>query len=300
MDGMGDASHLDPATQALLQLDDGGRIACIDQDLWIGYGLAQEAHQRLERLLRSQRRSRPDNLLIIGASNNGKTAIAKRFLARHCLSENPLAEIATIPVALILAPNGPQISPLLRAILHAIGRDPLPRTRISDLREAAYQGVQDVAMRLLLIDDLHNVRGAGVDNMLVELRNLGSATGVSLGCFATKEIAYVLRRDEQMANRFELMTLPRWRFENVEYARLLATFEQCLPLRQKSNLTEPALAERIMVQAEGLIGAIAGVLRQAAVEAIRTGHERIDAAMLARVHTPSPSRIEALANRGDL
>ncbi|GLR65434.1 hypothetical protein GCM10010909_01120 [Acidocella aquatica] len=54
----------------------------------------------------------------------------------------------------------------------------------------------------------------------------------------------------------------------MEYARLLATFEQCLPLRQKSNLTEPALAERIMVQAEGLIGATAGVLRQAAVEAL--------------------------------
>jgi Bacterial TniB protein len=300
MDGMGDATHLDRTTRPLLQLDDAGRIASIDQDLWIGYGLAQEAHQRLEQLLRSQRRSRPDNLLLIGASNNGKTAIAKRFLARHHVTENPLAEIATIPVALILAPNGPKIPALLRAILHAIGRDPLPRTQVADLREAAYQGVRDVAMRLLLIDDLHNIRGSGVDNILVELRNLGSATGVSLGCFATKEIAYILRRDEQMANRFGLMTLPRWRFEDVEYAKLLATFEQCLPLRRRSNLTEPALAERILVQAEGLIGAIAGLLRQAAVEAIRTGHERIDAAMLARVHTPSPSRIEALANREDL
>jgi hypothetical protein len=300
MDGMGDASHLDQATQPLLQLDDAGRIACIDQDLWIGYGLAREAHQRLERLLRSQRRSRPDNLLLIGASNNGKTAIAKRFLSRHSVSENPASEIAHIPVALILAPNGPRIPPFLRTILHAIGRDPLPRTPVADLREAVYEGVQDVGMRLLLIDDLHNLRGHGVDNILVELRNLGSATGVSLGCFATKEIAYVLRRDEQMANRFELMTLPRWRREDVEYGKLLATFEQYLPLRKRSNLTESDLAERIMVQAEGLIGAIAGVLRQAAVEAIRTGYERIDATMLARVHTPSPSRIESLANREDL
>ena len=35
---------------------------------------------------------RPDNLLIVGASNNGKTAIARRFLARHTAAENPDAE----------------------------------------------------------------------------------------------------------------------------------------------------------------------------------------------------------------
>jgi hypothetical protein len=74
----------------LLELTDQQRIACIDQDLWIGYGLAQEVHRRLKRIFDSERRMRPDNLLIVGASNNGKTAIARRFLARHQLSENPL------------------------------------------------------------------------------------------------------------------------------------------------------------------------------------------------------------------
>jgi len=300
MDTAAEATHLDPVTSALLQLNDQQRIACIDQDLWIGYGRAQEAHQRLERLLHSKRRMRPDNVLIVGASNNGKTAIARRFLARHDLPEDPDAERATIPVALILAPNGPKTLLLFRAILAALGREPSPRGRVAQLREQTYQALQDVGLRLLMIDDFHNIRGAGVDSMLVELRNLGSATGVSLGCFATKEIAYVLRRDEQMANRFDLMTLPRWQFEDAEFARLLATFEQRLPLRQKSNLTDPVLAERILVLAEGLIGAVAGLLRQAAVEGIRTGHERIDRTMLNRVSTPSPARIEALAQNQQL
>ena len=64
-----------------------------------------------------------------------------------------------------------------------------------------------VGLRLLLIDDLHNIRGSGVGPVLVELREIGSVAGVSLGCFATREIAYALRQDEQLANRFELMTL---------------------------------------------------------------------------------------------
>ena len=44
-------------------------------------------------------------------------------------------------------------------------------------------------LRLLLIDDLRNIRGSGVGPLLVELREIGSVAGVSLGCFATREIA---------------------------------------------------------------------------------------------------------------
>lgn len=74
-----------------------------------------------------------------------------------------------------------------------------------------------MGLRLLLIDDLHNIHGIGVAPMLVELRELGSAAGVSLGCFATREIAYALRQNDQLANRFDLMTLPRWQIEDPDY-----------------------------------------------------------------------------------
>jgi hypothetical protein len=48
------------------------------------------------------------------------------------------------------------------------------------------------------------------------------------------------------------------------------------------------------------MGGIASLLRQAAVEAIRTGHECIDRSMLDRVHGSLPERIEAVANAADL
>ena len=294
------ATHLDEATRDLLNLSDEQRIACIDRDLWIGNGRAKEAHSRLDRVLCSQRRMRPDNLLIVGASNNGKTAIARRFQSRHTRPEDPDADHATIPVTLIQAPNGPRIPPLLSAVLQALGREPGRRASTAQLRSETYRAMADVGLRLLLIDDLHNVRGAGIGSLLVELRNLGSVTGVSLGCFATKEIAYVLRQDEQLANRFEPLTLPRWQFEDIEYAKLLATFERQLPLWRPSQLTEPDLAQHILLAANGLVGGIAGLLRQAAVEAIRTGLERIDRSTLSRAGAPSPERIGAVAHAADL
>ena len=68
-----------------------------------------------------------------------------------------------------------------------------------------------------------------------------------------------------------------------------------MPLRAPSILTDPNLASHIITRSDGLIGAMTRLLRQAAVQAVRTGHERIDRTMLDRVTTTTPATIEALA-----
>ena len=292
----GDTAHLDDDVRADLLLPDARRIARIDRDRWIGYGRAREIMAELERILHSERRQRPDNLLVIGASNNGKTAIARRFIARTLPPEDPEAERSTMPAVMVQAPNGPRISHLLTAIRESLGQPPGRRETIAQQRTETYRIMRAVGLRLLLIDDLHDIRGgSGLASMLVQLREIGSLVGVSLGCFATREIAYALRQDDQLANRFEVMTLPRWQIEDPDYWRLLHTFGRRLPLRRASNLTDPDTATDILARAHGLIGSITRLMRQAAVEAVRTGHERIDRAMLDRVRTASPAVIENLA-----
>jgi hypothetical protein len=63
-----DTGHLDETVRPSLRLPDERRIAMIDRDRWIGYGRAQDAISELERILRSERRQRPDNLLIEGGA----------------------------------------------------------------------------------------------------------------------------------------------------------------------------------------------------------------------------------------
>ena len=139
---VGSADHLDDDVRPDLDMSDAHRVARIDRDRWIGYGRAQETVEGLERLLRSERRQRPDNLLIIGASNNGKTAIARRFVARTLPPENLSARLSSIPVTMIQAPNGPRIPQMLTAIRAALGQ---PAGRRGDNRAAPHRGLSDHA-----------------------------------------------------------------------------------------------------------------------------------------------------------
>lgn len=221
-------------------------------------------------------------------------------MARHTPPEDPEAERAHIPVALVQAPNGPRIPQLLSSILAALGRPPVAWRSTAQLRVEAYRAMADVGLRLLLIDDLHNVRGPRCAPMLVELREIGSCTGVSLAGFATREVADALRQDEQLANRMAPALLPRWRVDEPDYARLLATFARHLPLRRPSPLTDPGLAARVLATADGLIGGVAATLRRAAAEAVRSGHERIDAEILARPGVLEPPPWDDVAAAGTL
>jgi hypothetical protein len=81
MSASGDAEHLDAAVRPDLLLPDEQRIARIDRDRWIGYGRAREAIDELARILRSERRQRPDNLLIVGASDQATWCLPRYVIA---------------------------------------------------------------------------------------------------------------------------------------------------------------------------------------------------------------------------
>ena len=71
------------------------------------------------------------------------------------------------------------------------------------------------------------------------------------------------------------MTLPAWEL-NVDFQRLLAGFEKILPLKLRSNLHAPELAQRLYTISEGNTGNLHRLLIECAVEAIKSGKEQID------------------------
>ena len=72
--------------------------------------------------------------------------------------------------------------------------------------------------------------------------------------------------DRQLADRFEAIELPPWRNDDA-YGRLLASFLAVLPLRRRSELVVPT---------QGITVRIVRAIESLAIEAIRSGRERID------------------------
>jgi hypothetical protein len=296
---MSSGNHVTETTRAYLGLPDPQRIAGINRDVWIGYDRAGKA---LRRCLEIHEGSRcRDSLLVVGPSNNGKTMIFRRFLSRTWQRQQPQAEASTLRVLGIAAPNGADEKGLLLNILEAAGAPVDRKAATRDLKVITYDLIRRTSLRILLVDDLHMaLRGSrrAVGQVLGRLKLIGEELGVSTIAFGTREALYAVRTEEQFMNRFPPFPLPRWELEDPEYWRLLNSFGRFLPLREPSELDDPVLGTRILARAEGLIGGVAEIIRLCAVEAIRSGAERITPEVLEAIHYIPPSHRDSAAALG--
>jgi len=275
-----DMAHLRPEARDLALLPANERLARLPANRWIGYTRASEAITLLGRLLDFEPgRVRPRNLLIVGPTNNGKTAIAERFLRDHPQRPSADGEHEIFPALLVQMPPAPTVARLYAAILAGLGVPGALRPRLPDHEGAALHLLRRVECRMLVIDELHNLLAASIPRqheLLNLLRYLGNELRIPLACLGTREAYLAIRSDDQLENRFEPFLLPPWE-DGAEFGRLLASFEAVLPLREPSGLGLPAMRASILRRSEGTIGEVAALLAAAAEAALLGGLERIDA-----------------------
>jgi hypothetical protein len=274
-----DMAHLRPEARELALRSAAERLVGMRANRWIGYTRAGQAIALLGRLLeREPGRLRPRNLLIVGPTNNGKTAIAGRFLRDHPQRPSEDGEHEIFPVLLVQMPPVPTVARLYEAILAGLGVPGALHPRSPSREGAALFLLRRVECRMLVIDELHNLLAAPVSRqreLLNLLRYLGNELRVPLACLATREAYLAIRTDDQLENRFEPFLLPPWE-DGPEFGRLLASFEAVLPLREPSGLGLPAMRAAILRRSEGTIGKVAALLDAATEAALLSGQESID------------------------
>lgn len=286
------AAHLTDTAASKLVLSDSERIRHIKRPRWIGYGRAKEVLDKLEDLLDYPRQARMPNMLLIGETNNGKTMLISRFRELHPAVENPTGEAMKIPVLYIQTPPGPDERGLYNAILNRLF-ERSPRTQSTDAkRDQVVAVLRRVELGMVIIDEMHHLlAGSYVKqrNCLNVLKYLGNELCVPIVGMGTAEAMRAVQTDPQLANRFIPEVLPKWT-KSVEFARLLASFERVIPLRQPSGLPSPNLASVILELSGGTIGEISTLLNAAAINAINSGEERITSDTLVACGYVSPSR----------
>lgn len=283
--------HLLQKAAVYLERPDAERITYIRSPLWIGYPRAQQILDQLESLLTHPKSHRMPNLLIIGDTNNGKTMLVKRFCKRHKSEDHPNGEAAVVPVLFVQAPPVPDESRFYNAILELLFAPYKPGDRADRKQFQTIKLLKAVGLKMLVIDEIHHILAGTMSKQKVFLnviKYLGNELEVPIVGVGTRDAFRAIQTDPQLSNRFDRKLLPRWT-NHDEYLRLLATFERAIPLRQPSNLTEGALADKIYSMSEGCIGEIASLLVDAAVKAVETKQEHIDKKILDRIGWVAPS-----------
>jgi type II secretory pathway predicted ATPase ExeA len=275
------------------------RIRRIRTDRWIAYARAEAALSAIEDLLSFPKRLRMPNLLLVGPTNNGKTMIVDKFRRDHPPTEARANRdgVANVPVLKVQMPSAPDERRFFGTILDALGMPNRPNDRIAAKQDTAVRLMRATKVRLLVIDEVHNVLSGSHNQQrrfLNLLRWLGNELQIPLVAVGTAEALRAVQSDDQLANRFEPFALSPWR-DGEEYRRLLSTLEAILPLRRPSRLVEPAMAGKILSAAEGILGEIVALVTRAAVRAVTTGAEAVSAEMIDGTGFIPPSKRRRVA-----
>lgn len=285
--------HLSKAAIDLIDLPDDQRTLVIKEGTWIPYTRAKQILAQMEELFNHPRIVRMPNMLIVGASNNGKTQILRYFEKKHKPDPNPQGDYSIVPVLFVEAPGKPDIGGFYDKVLEAVWQPYSIRAKDSDKEREVKKILRSIHLKVLMIDEIQHIIAGGQAKQREfrnSLKSLGNELQISIICAGVEEAFNAFNTDSQLSNRFEPEFLPKWNM-NDEYGDLLESFERRLPLKKPSNLRgDPTIAQKVLWMSEGILGEIHEVLKRAAILAIKEKTEQITLKLIEKIRWTMPSK----------
>ncbi len=279
------------------------KIFYLRKQKWIPYPQAEKIINKLDDLKGYPTVDRMPNLLIVGETNNGKTALINRFYKKN----NPYVRegdynVVVAPVILVQAPAEPDKKSFYNKILEMLNA-PVIKSENPDIKEARIISLfKKLEIKLLIIDEIHHVLAGSPAKQTVflnALKYLSNELKISIICVGIRDAFNVIQSSPQMANRFETMILERWK-NNDAFLQFLVNYEALLPLENPSYLMENSMASKILGMSEGLIGEINTILTKAGELAIKSGLNKIDHKILDNIDYVSPEDRKRILRRTNL
>ena len=269
------AEHLLPEVAEVLDEPNEDRIEFCRQDRWVGYTAAIKALDELDDLRNFPKNLRPNNILLVARSGNGKSSIIDYFVKRHPMGATEEGKLV-VPVLKVEMPSKPDESEFWSLILWILGISHREGDRAAHKKRQAKSAMVYANVQMLALDEFNNVAEAGraTADLLAAIRNLSNELRIPIVAAGTEKAINALNLDPQLKSRFEPIALPKWSLDK-EYLSFLASYEQLLPLAKPSKLIERELATTVFSMAGNTIGQTVKLLRRASVAAIESGTEQI-------------------------
>jgi DNA transposition AAA+ family ATPase len=211
---------------------------------------------------------------VIGDSRTGKTlacdAYHLKFAAQTGSGDAPI-----VPVIYWHATTETGQRELFLGLLEHLKYRVISGT-ISDLRERVYRLLKTCQVEMLILDEAHRFR----PKTFSEIRDIFDLLNISVVLVGTDRLDAVVRRDEQVHNRF----MACHRFHRLDSQALEATTaiweEYVLKLPHPSNLTSAPMQKILGTATRGYLGLLDEILRNAARRALLLKRSHIDINLL--------------------
>lgn len=263
-------------TTPLADQSDIERIRWMLSDRWIGFPRADAGLARMRVLLDHPRRTRMPGLLIYGDSGMGKTMLAEKLKRESPPRFDAKTGIERHSVIVIQTPPSPDEKRLYLHLLGAIGAPIRPYSTLGELEVRVVWLLRELGVRMLVLDEVHNMLAGSYREQrrfLNVLRFLSNELKLPLVCLGVAEARDAIRGDIQLARRFDEYHLATWSAD-PEFAALVTTIMQALPLRCPSALTAKALRHALSATG-GVTSLIFRMFSELTIAAIHSGEEAL-------------------------
>jgi hypothetical protein len=274
----------------------------------------QRIHRQIKRKLllnaSAPAGARP-GIVIDGPPTVGKSTLVKTFAAEFELGlrrRYPERFVRRpgdhyVPIVYVSVPAGATPKMLSAAIAQYMGLE-LPRgSTLSEITTRVLEALRRCGSQLIIIDDVHFLdvsvkEGRLANDHLKHLANFAAATFVYTGVEVEDSGLFLeggyRERATQTAGRFTLFQLDRFSIKNEtaarEWALVIKGMEDALALfKHKPDTLATDHWEYLHDRTNGSIASLSILIREAALEAVETGTERITKAMMNKIILPRAS-----------
>lgn len=212
---------------------------------------------------------------VIGDSRTGKTVACDAYRHKHTQKQLHNGDAPIIPVMYFHAPTESGPRELFVGLLEYL-QYRITRGTISELRDRVYRLLKTCQVEMIILDEAHRLR----PKTFSELRDIFDLLSISVVLVGTDRLDAVVRRDEQVYNRF----MACHRFQRMDSQTLedtTAIWETyVLKLPQPSNLTSAPMQKILGASTRGYLGLLDEILRTAARRALELNRSQIDLTLL--------------------
>lgn len=273
--------NLAPQFRKYLEMNDEERIYFIQKDKWIDYPLANKVLLKMQDIFNAPKSIRSRGMLLYGDSNNGKTAILKKFY-RDFSKDEYIDEdgdlIHLMPIVYVISESSSDESVMFSKILSAMNVPVNHKEKVTKKKEEVIYNLGIMKTKLIIIDEIQNVLQGPYNKMtqlITSLKTLNNTTAIPIILAGTQDAMSAISIDNQTKSRFKPLELPNWN-NDENFSRFITTIEAMLPLKKASNLYQNyELLTYIHELSNGCIGEVIDILKDASIYAIRTKSERI-------------------------